>query len=140
VTEILDLIGALLVLAGALLCFGAAVALICFPDTLSKMHAITKPQVLGLICIVLGIEFALRSWWTLGIMVLIVFFQLTTSPVSANLISRASYRSGLIADKDLSIDHLAEDLNKAGFEQAGEWRKAEVLRAPADSEDSKHSR
>lgn len=134
--EILDLIGAILVLIGALLCLGAGVALVRFPDTLSKTHAITKPQVLGLICIVVGIEFALRTWWTLGIMVLIVFFQLTTSPVSANLISRASYRSGLIADENLLIDQLAEDLNEAGYEQRGGWQRAEVLQAPADAEDS----
>lgn len=134
--EIFDLIGALLVLIGALLCFGAAVALVRFPDSLSKMHAITKPQVLGLICIVTGIEFALRSWWTLGIIALIVFLQLTTSPVSANLISRAAYRSGLIADENLLIDHLAEDLNKAGFEQRGSWQRAEVLQAGSGQEDS----
>lgn len=135
-TEIFDLIGALLVLVGALLCFGAAIALVRFPDSLSKMHAITKPQVLGLLCIVAGIEFTLRSWWTLGIMILIVFLQLITSPISANLISRAAYRSGLISDQNLQIDHLAEDLNKAGFEQRGSWQRAEVLEASAQAEDS----
>ena len=39
-----DLIGALLMLVGAGLCFAAAVALVRFPDVMSKMHAVTETR------------------------------------------------------------------------------------------------
>lgn len=118
--EIFDLIGAILVLVGALLCLGAGVALVRFPDTLSKMHAITKPQVLGLICVSLGIAVSLRSWWATGLCLLIITLQLMTAPVSANLVARSASRSGLVEEKELLVNHLAEDLQEAGYSRPGE--------------------
>ena len=72
-TEIVfDLIGSVFVFIGAVLCFGAAVALVRFPDLLGKMHAITKPQVLGLIFVSMGIAVSLRTWWAIGLCLLII--------------------------------------------------------------------
>ena len=70
--QIFDLIASLFVLTGALLCFGAAVSLVRFPDVLGKMHAITKPQVLGLISVTVGISLSLRTWWAVGLCLLVV--------------------------------------------------------------------
>lgn len=113
--DVFDLIGSLFILLGALLCFGAAVSLIRFPDVLGKMHAITKPQVLGLICVSLGIGISLRTWWSIGLCILIIWMQLMTAPVSANLVARSASRSGLVEEKDLKVNHLAEDLTDAGY-------------------------
>ena len=120
ITQVLDLIGALLILLGALLCFVAAVALLRFPDVLGKMHAITKPQVLGLIIITLGIALSLRTWWATGLCILIVSLQLLTAPVSANLVARGAYRAGLADDATLKYNHLAEDLQEAGYSRPEE--------------------
>ena len=49
--NILDLIGALLVLAGSVLALTAAIGVVRFPDSLSRMHAASKPQVLGLLLV-----------------------------------------------------------------------------------------
>ena len=57
--NILDLIGALLVLAGSVLALTAAIGVVRFPDSLSRMHAASKPQVLGLL-LVLGMLSALN--------------------------------------------------------------------------------
>lgn len=116
-TGVLDLIGALLLLMGACLCLGAAVSLVRFPDLLSKLHAITKPQVLGILCITLGIAFSLRAPYAIGICVLIVFMQLFTAPVAGTMVSRSAYRSGLIDPDTLIVDELAEDLADSGFAQ-----------------------
>ena len=118
--QIFDLIASLFVLTGALLCFGAAVSLVRFPDVLGKMHAITKPQVLGLICVSLGIAVSLRSWWATGLCLLIITLQLMTAPVSANLVARSASRSGLVEEKELLVNHLAEDLQEAGYSRPGE--------------------
>lgn len=117
--EALDLLAALFFLVGALLCLAAAVALVRFPDVLAKMHAITKPQVLGLICVATGIALDQRSWWATGLCTLIVALQLLTSPVSANLVARSAYRSGVIDESTLKVNQLAEDLEKAGYQRPG---------------------
>lgn len=113
--QVLDLIGAVFVLVGALLCFGAAISLIRFPDVLSKMHAITKPQVLGLIFVTVGIALSLQTWWAVGLCLLIVVLQLLTAPVSASMIARSASRSGLVEDRHLTVNQLADDLEEAGY-------------------------
>lgn len=117
--QIFDLIGALFVLVGAGLCFGAAVSLVRFPDVLSKMHAITKPQVLGLICITVGITFSIRTWWAVGLGLLIVALQLMTSPVSASMVARSASRSGFVDEAHLNVNHLADDLEEMGYSRDG---------------------
>ncbi|MHA7861604.1 monovalent cation/H(+) antiporter subunit G [Tessaracoccus sp. Y36] len=115
IDSVFDLLGALSILVGAVLCFGAAVALVRFPDLLGRMHAITKPQVLGLLFVSVGIALSLRTWWSAGLCLLIITLQLLTAPVSASLVSRSAYRSGLTDDTELVVNHLAEDLQGAGF-------------------------
>lgn len=109
---VLDLLGALFVLLGSLLCFGAAISLIRFPDVLSKLHAITKPQVLGMLCVALGVAFSVRTFWAVCLVILVIAFQLLTAPVSATMVSRAAYRSGLTPTRTLQQDDLAEDLEE----------------------------
>ena len=115
-SDVLDLLGAASVLIGSFLCFAAAVGLVRFPDVLSRMHAATKPQTLGLILIALGVELSLRSWAALGTVLLIAIFQLTTAPVAAHLVGRTVYRSNQVRRDLLIRDDLAEDLQQAGFQ------------------------
>ncbi|GAA1431686.1 hypothetical protein GCM10009616_19370 [Microlunatus lacustris] len=114
-TAVLDVLGAAFVLLGAFLCLAAAVGLARFPDVLSRMHAATKPQTLGLILVATGVELSLRSWAAFGTVVLIAGLQLTTAPVAAHLVSRTVYRSNQVRRDLLQRDDLAEDLAEAGF-------------------------
>lgn len=116
-SALLDLIGAVFILIGAMLCLGAAIGLVRFPDVLCDMHAITKPQVLGLIAVTLGIALSLRTWWAAGLCLLVVVLQLMTAPVSANLVARSASRSGLVEDQFLKVNHLADDLEEAGYKR-----------------------
>lgn len=114
--DVADLGGAFLVLLGAFLCFAAAVGLARFPDVLSRMHAATKPQTLGLILIGAGVELSLRTWAAFGTVVLIAILQLATAPVAAHLVGRTVYRSNQVRRDLLVRDDLADDLAAAGFE------------------------
>ena len=76
----LDVLGAVCVMLGAFLCLAAALGLARFPDVLSRMHAATKPQTLGLILVVTGVELSLRSWAAFGTVVLIASLQFMTAP------------------------------------------------------------
>ena len=112
---VLDLVGALCVLLGAFLCLAAAVGLVRFPDVLSRMHAATKPQTLGLILVATGVELSLRSWAAFGTVLLIASLQFMTAPVAAHLVSRTVYRSDQVRRDLLDRDDLADDLTAAGF-------------------------
>lgn len=113
--EWLDLIGALALLVGAFLCLVTAVALVRFPDVLTKMHSITKPQVLGILLVAVGTTLTLRTWWVFAICTIMVAMQLLTSPVSATMLSRSAYRSGLVDSDGLVMDDLSDDLARAGY-------------------------
>jgi multicomponent Na+:H+ antiporter subunit G len=115
ITDLLDVLGAVCVMLGAFLCLAAALGLARFPDVLSRMHAATKPQTLGLILVVTGVELSLRSWAAFGTVVLIAALQFLTAPVAAHLVSRTVYRSNQVRRDLLDRDDLAEDLTAAGF-------------------------
>jgi multicomponent Na+:H+ antiporter subunit G len=103
-----DTIAVVLVLIGALLCLTAAIGLLRFRDVPTRLHAATKPQVLGLILIALAIALSLRSWAAIAFLVPIVLIQLATAPLSAHMVGRQSYRNGTVDEAGLFVDELAE--------------------------------
>jgi multicomponent Na+:H+ antiporter subunit G len=115
VNPVLDTIGALFLLLGAMLCFAASVGLVRFPDVLTRMHAATKPQTLGLLLVVTGVAFSLQSVKALGILLLVAVLQLLTAPVAAHMVGRTAYRTGQVRRDLLTEDDLADDLSAAGF-------------------------
>jgi multicomponent Na+:H+ antiporter subunit G len=104
----LDVTAVLLVLAGASLCLIAAIGLLRFRDVPTRLHAATKPQVLGLMLICLAIALALRSWPVVAFLVPVVLIQLATAPLSAHMVGRQAYRNTTIDQRSLYVDELAE--------------------------------
>ena len=92
----LDAAALVLILIGALLCLTAAIGLLRFRDVPTRLHAATKPQVLGLILICLAIALSLRSWPVVAFLVPVVLIQLATAPLSAHMVGRQAYRNGTI--------------------------------------------
>jgi multicomponent Na+:H+ antiporter subunit G len=110
---VLDLLAALCALAGALLSVAAGVGLVRFPDALSRLHAATKPQVLGLLFIVVAVALSSRNWSTLLALAPVVVFQMLTAPISAHMVGRAGYRTGNFRKDLLAIDDLDEAVERA---------------------------
>jgi multicomponent Na+:H+ antiporter subunit G len=108
VDQWLDGIAIVLVLIGALLCLTAAIGIARFRDVPSRLHAATKPQVLGFILICLAIALALRSAEATAFVIPIVLIQLATAPLSAHMVSRQAYRNGTFDEDALLVDELAE--------------------------------
>ena len=104
----LDLSALILILAGAILCLTAAIGLLRFRDVLTRLHAATKPQVLGLILICLAIALSLRSWPVVAFLLPIVLIQLATAPLSAHMVGRQAYRNGTVDEPNLIVDELAD--------------------------------
>ena len=86
--SMLDIVTAVLVLSGSTLALTAAVGIVRFPDTLSRMHAATKPQVLGLLLVLAGAAIRLRGNVDVGMLILTGMFTLITAPVVAHRVER----------------------------------------------------
>lgn len=107
-TAVADWLGGACLLAGALLSLAAGIGVLRFPDVLDRMHAATKPQVLGVLLLLLGLALRLRTPAELGMIALVGVFQLATAPVAAQMVGRAAYRSGRVNRALLDTDELAD--------------------------------
>ncbi|MER7889709.1 monovalent cation/H(+) antiporter subunit G [Micromonospora sp. NPDC094482] len=105
---IADWLGAVFLVAGGLLALAAGIGVLRFPDVLDRMHAATKPQVLGVLLLLAGVALRLRTVADLGMVLLVAVFQLATAPVAAQMIGRAAYRSGRVNRELLDVDELAD--------------------------------
>jgi multicomponent Na+:H+ antiporter subunit G len=121
-STIADVLGAICLVCGALLSLAAGIGLVRFPDVLSRMHAATKPQVLGVLLILLGVGLRLRVGADMTTLLLIGVFQLATAPVAAHMVGRASYRSGRHRPELLIVDELAEHEASPADAPGGERR------------------
>lgn len=94
VTSVFDVLSLVCLFAGSLLCLAASIGLLRFPDLISRMHAATKPQTLGVLIVLLGVGLGLRSGLDVGMLLLVGLFQLMTAPISSHMMSRAAVRTG----------------------------------------------
>lgn len=111
-----EIISTVLLITGSALTLIAAIGVARFPDLLSRMHAATKPQVLGLLLMMGGLAITLGSTQTTWKLTLVVMFQLITAPVSAHMVGRAGYRTHKVDPEHLVTDELTEDLDRARAE------------------------
>ena len=105
ITDVLSLI---LIISGSLLTLAAAIGIARFKDTMSRVHAVSKPQTTGLILTILGAiiritgaeSFSVAERGDLGMLILLVLFAMFTSPVTAQRTSRIARREGLYGTEE----------------------------------------
>ena len=90
--RILDDAGDVLILGGAVWSLIGGIGLLRLPDVLTRMHAATKPQVLGLLMVLLGVALRLRDTDDVTTLILVGLFQTWTVPVAAHMVARAARR------------------------------------------------
>src|SRR6478752_4651521 len=111
----IDIIASVALILGALMSLLAGIAVLRFPDTMSRIHAATKPQVLGIILLMLGVGLRIGSPGVIGMLVLIVILQFVTAPVSAHLTVRVAFRNAKGDDERAMEEALVEEnANKPG--------------------------
>jgi multicomponent Na+:H+ antiporter subunit G len=103
-----DIVTSVLVLGGSALALTAAVGVVRFPDTLTRMHAASKPQVLGLLLVLAGAAVQLRGQIDVGMIILTGLFTLITAPVVANRVGQLAYREQKFRDDLLIADEMRE--------------------------------
>lgn len=101
----LDIFASVFLVLGAFMSLLAGIAVLRFPDTMTRIHAATKPQVLGIILLMLGVGLRLGSPAVIGTLLLIVILQFVTAPVSAHLTVRVAYRNAQDSDERAAGDH-----------------------------------
>jgi multicomponent Na+:H+ antiporter subunit G len=103
-----EILTAVLILSGSALALTAAIGLLRFPDTLSRMHSATKPQVLGLLLVLAGAAVQLRGNVDVGMLFLTGVFTLITAPVIGQRVGQLAYREGNVREDLLIADELAD--------------------------------
>lgn len=111
-----DTVTAVLILGGSTLALTAAIGLVRFPDTMSRMHASTKPQVLGLLLVLIGASFRLRGSVDIGMLALTGVFAVITAPVIANRVGQLAYREQNVREDLLIRDDMREFSEKGEFD------------------------
>ncbi len=85
---------AVVFLIGAVFIFLSSLGVLRMPDPLNRLQTSTKSVTLGNLLILLGAILAVPSYWWKFL--LVAFFVLISSPVSASTLSRISYLRGFV--------------------------------------------
>jgi multicomponent Na+:H+ antiporter subunit G len=88
---VIDLLTAILWLAGAVFALLAAVGVLRMPDVFTRMQASTKASTLGLGCLLVGAALQIGDFAAFIRVASIGAFVLLTTPVAGHVIARASY-------------------------------------------------
>jgi multicomponent Na+:H+ antiporter subunit G len=124
VRALADVVAFACLLGGAALCLTAGLGLLRFPDVLSRMHAGTKPQTLGVLLVMTGAGIRLHGWSATWMLVLVAAFQLLTAPVSAHMVSRVAYGRRHVR-RDLLVVDEPGAAGGTGLSSAGPGRTAD---------------
>jgi multicomponent Na+:H+ antiporter subunit G len=108
---LLDLLGALLLLAGTAFLLLGGLGLLRMPDLYNRLQAGTKATTLGTLLTLSGV-FLLRPEWGWKLL-LIGLFLIFTNPLSSQVLARAAHRSGQPKSELTQVDRLAEDKGEA---------------------------
>ena len=94
---VMDYLGALLLLGGALFSLAAALGLVRFPDALSRMHAATKPAVFGLL-LVEAMPFLVEAGVLLDLFVGIFVLSIIIHHINREFASQDTRRLSLLKE------------------------------------------
>ncbi|GAA1750619.1 monovalent cation/H(+) antiporter subunit G [Rothia terrae] len=102
----IDIIAALCMIIGCLMSLAAAAGLYRFPDLLTRLHAGSKPQVFGLMMLLLGIALDAGTWKVVPVLLVALILQFLTIPISTHMMARSGYRNKHFRRQDLVRDDL----------------------------------
>ncbi|MFI5714518.1 monovalent cation/H(+) antiporter subunit G [Nocardia sp. NPDC051750] len=109
---VLNWVSGTFIILGALLALTAAIGIVRFSDTLLRMHAATKPQVIGLNLVLAGTCLRVYDDPNVWMLVLVGLFTLLTAPVIAHLIGRTAYREQRHRKIPLAVNELGDKMDE----------------------------
>ena len=109
-----EILTSILVIAGGLFAFAAALGVLRLPDVLIRMHASTKAGTLGCGLILVAVAAHFADTDIIARSIAAIAFLLLTAPVAAHMIGRAAYRTGVPLWSGTVIDELAQARSTPG--------------------------
>ncbi len=108
ILDILQVLGAFLVLIGSIFLLLGAVGIYRMPDLYNRLQAGTKATTLGAMSLILGVGL-MQPYWIIKLVIIILFIAFA-NPLSSHALARASYHSGLkpFFKNENGIDHYKE--------------------------------
>ncbi len=112
-----EAIGAILILAGAIMAVISAVGIIRLPDVYTRSHAGTKSATLAVLLTLTGtfFYFWLTDQYISIRLILGIVFVFLTAPVAGHLIARAAYRSKVPLTETSVEDELKDALEQKDY-------------------------
>ncbi|MGI9579439.1 MAG: monovalent cation/H(+) antiporter subunit G, partial [Microthrixaceae bacterium] len=125
-----DVLAAVLMLAGSSLALIAAVGLFRMPDAYSRIHVATKPATLAVVCTVGAAVLRVPELTPTTKLLLAVALQFWTAPVASHMLGRAAHAAGLRPDEPWVVD----DLEAADDDSGGnvDWSGADPEESDLD--------
>ncbi|OOG66880.1 Na(+)/H(+) antiporter subunit G1 [Ensifer sp. M14] len=102
-----ELIGSIVILAGAFFLFSAGVGLLRMPDVFTRIQAGTKASTLGNILVLAGLGIY-HPGWSLKLLI-IAYFVLMTNPLSSHALSRAAHSIRTPMARTTVVDALRDE-------------------------------
>lgn len=103
-----DTVATILVVAGTIFMLLSAVGVLRMPDVYMRLAVATKASSLGAGCLMLGVALHFEDFGIVVRAILVVIFIFLTAPVSAHLIGRAAYVTGVKLWAGSGIDELRD--------------------------------
>jgi multicomponent Na+:H+ antiporter subunit G len=88
-TGIVEVIAVVLILGGVFLNITAAIGLLRLPDVLTRMHAASKPTMLGVLLVLIAAAVVLDTVDAYAKLALVAALQLVTTPTGSHMVGRA---------------------------------------------------
>ena len=85
---ILNALSWLLLIGGLLFFVAGSLGLLRFPDTVSRLHALTKADTMGLGLVIAGLSLRADTLWEVGQMLLVWLLLLASSATACQLLAR----------------------------------------------------
>jgi multicomponent Na+:H+ antiporter subunit G len=103
---VLELLGGLIALGGSLFLLLGGLGVLRMPDSYNRLQTGTKASTLGTILALVGIGTLHPDW--LGKLLILAFFVMLTSPISAHALARAAHAIKVPLSEKTVVDKLAE--------------------------------
>ncbi|WP_084767065.1 monovalent cation/H(+) antiporter subunit G [Leucobacter komagatae] len=132
--QILDIAALVCLVLAAFLSAAAGIGLLRFTDSLSRLHAATKPQIFGLLLVIAAVAIDQRSLGVFLALVPVFVFQALTAPTAAHMVGRAAYRTGELDDNIVLVDELGPAVARATAKAAEQDRLQAIAEEERDRE------
>ena len=115
-STVVDVLAAVLMIAGSALALIAAIGLFRMPDAYSRIHVATKPATLAVVFTVGAAVLRVPGLAPTTKLLLAVLLQFWTAPVASHMLGRAAHAAGLRPAEPWVVDDLqtADDASENG--------------------------